>query len=342
MLKTLRSTSLVATALALTIALGGCAGQSQNSESTAAGGDGAFSAEVDSAYGTVAVSEEPERILVLDSSLVETLSILGEEPVVLSGEKSDLDDYPWIDYDGEFDADLYTAGDEISPEAVAAWEPDLILGNVWGINEQLYEQLSLIAPTYAGRYTQDEGGDTSWQENLADIAVLTGNDPSLVADAEAEYAAVLSEAADKLPGLKGKTFQLGVFSGEDQQMWLTEYANAPITGLGLTLGDGQPTGKDGDVAANAPKISLENVDQLDADVVFVVMIEAYDPEGKFQAAFEKDPRVPELPAAKNGTLVQLLGSQWYAVNPSTPASVEWWLDQVLPQLEASALNQSGQ
>ncbi|MGO2750457.1 MAG: ABC transporter substrate-binding protein [Pseudoclavibacter sp.] len=342
MLKTLRTTSLIATALALTIALGGCAGPSQDSEPSADGGDRASAAAVESAYGTVTVNGEPERIVVLDSSLLETLGILGEEAVVLNGEKSDLDDYPWIEYDGEFDAKLYTAGDEISPEAVAAWEPDLILGNVWGIDEQVYEQLSLIAPTYAGRYTQEEGGDTSWQENLADIAVLTGNDPSLVADAEAEYDAVLAASAAKLPGLQGKTFQLGVYSSEDQQLWLTEYANGPITGLGLTRGTGQPSGKGGDVAATAKKISLENIDQLDADVVFVVMIEAYDPEGKFQAAFEKDPRVPELPAAKNGTLVELLGSHWYAVNPSTPASVEWWLEQLMPQLEASALNQSGQ
>jgi len=341
MSKTLRPTSLVAPLLALALALAGCSSSTETEGPGSTGNSAAFPATVDTAYGDVTIEKKPERIVILDSSLAETLDVLGEKAIALAGEEADLDDYPWLEYDGEFDPKLWTADWNIAPEAVATWKPDLILGNVWSVDEKLYKQLSQIAPTYAGRYTQDEGGATSWQENLADIAVLTGHDSDVVTTAEADYDATLKAAAEKLPDLQGKSFQLGVLDGDDQQLWLTEYANDPIIGLGLSLGEGQPSGKDGSIAANAPKYSLENIDKLDADVVFIVTHDYADPEGEFRSALEKDPRVPELPAAKNGTLVYLYGSQWYAVNPPTPASVTWWLDEVLPQLEASALNQSG-
>lgn len=340
----LRRSPLVALVLALALTLAGC-GDSESAEDadrTATDAtSGTFPASVDSAYGKIPVDKKPERILVIDTALTETLDILGEEPIVVAGEEAELEDYPWLAYDGEFDPKLWTADWNVSPEAVASWKPDLILGNVWGIDEKLYTQLSQIAPTYAGRYTQADGGDTSWQENLADISTLTGHDEQAATEAEAAYDDMLQAAADKLPGLQGKTFQLAVLSAEDQQLWLTEYANGPITGLGLELGEGQPTGKKGSIAANAPKYSLENIDKLTADVVFVVTHEYADPDGEFMAAFEKDPRVPELPASKNGTLVHLYGPQWGAVNPPTPASVAWWLDEVMPQLEQSALNKKG-
>ncbi|MFT4299616.1 MAG: ABC transporter substrate-binding protein [Aeromicrobium sp.] len=335
MTTTTRTRSLTAFFLAAALALAGCSGSAED--------DGPGFATVDTAYGEITVDEKPERILVLDAAMVELLDVLGEEPLVVVGEKADLDDYPWLDYDGEFDPDLWDADWNISAEAVAEWEPDLIVGsNPWQIDEKLYEDLSEIAPTYAGRYTQAEGGATTWQESLADLATLTGHDDTVVDQAVAAYDATLAAAAEKLPGLQGKSFQLAVLSDEDQQLWLTEYANGPILGLGLTLGEGQPSGEGGENAAEAPKYSLENIDQLSADVVFLVTHEYVDPEGEFRASLEADPRVAELPAAQNGTLVYLKDTTWYAVNPPTPASVAWWLDQVMAQLEASALNQSGQ
>ncbi|MFT4217492.1 MAG: ABC transporter substrate-binding protein [Micropruina sp.] len=346
MSKPLRPTSLVALLLALTLALAGCSSSTATSTATADPGSTnqgvAFPVTVDTAYGKVTVEKKPQRIVVLVPEFLGHLALVGEKNVVTGGAPSDLDDMPWLTYEGEFDAKLFTADYSTSVEAVAAQKPDLILTNVWGSDAKEYKQLSQIAPTYVGRYTQDEGGANTWRESLADVVALTGHDPKILSDAEADYAATLKAAADKLPGLQGKTFQLGVLSREDQQLWLTEYANDPITGLGLRLGEGQPSGKDGSVAAKAPKYSMENIDKLNADVVFIVTHQYADPDGKFLASLKKDPRVPELPAAKNGTLVYLYGPQWGAVQEPTPASVKWWLGQVLPQLEKSALNQSGQ
>jgi iron complex transport system substrate-binding protein len=340
-----RATALIAGLVSVGLVLAGCSsdssdGASSDAPASEASSTGAFPVTIDAAYGDVTVEEKPERIVAVGTDWIGLLDILGEKPIAVSGEASDLDDYPWLQglYDGDFNADLFTAEGTDSPEAIAALEPDLILTSVWGVDEQLYERLSSIAPTYVGLETQDEGGDTSWQDNLTSLAALTGHDEKIVEETEAKYDAALSDAAATLPGLQGKTFQLGVLDGDDQQLWLTEYANEPIEALGLTPGDGQPTGEGDSVAANAPKYSLENIDQLSADVVFVVTHEYADPENAFRTAFEADPRVPELAAAKNGTLVYLYGPQWLAVNPPTPSSVQWWLDEVVPQLQASTLN----
>ncbi|MCZ4548547.1 ABC transporter substrate-binding protein [Gordonia rubripertincta] len=335
-----RATALLAGAVSVGLMLAGCASDSSDDATNGASSTGAFPVTVDSAYGDVTVDEKPERIVAMSLDWVGLLDILGEKPVAVSGEKSDLDDYPWLQgvYDGDFNPDLVTAEYTDSPEAIAALEPDLILTSVWGVDEQLYKQLSAIAPTYVGLKTQEEGGDTSWQESLTSLAALTGHDEKIVEETEAKYDAALSEAAAKLPGLQGKTFQLGVLSAEDQQLWLTEYANEPLEALGLTPGDGQPTGEGDNIGANAPKYSLENIDKFTADVVFIVTHEYADPGNKFRTAFEADPRVPELLAAKNETLVYLYGPQWLAVNPPTPSSVQWWVDEIVPQLEASALN----
>ncbi|WP_072803384.1 ABC transporter substrate-binding protein [Rhodococcoides yunnanense] len=340
-----RATALLAGLVSVGLVLAGCSSDSSDGASSDASGSsesstGAFPVTIDAAYGDVTVEEKPERIVAVGTDWIGLLDILGEKPIAVSGEASDLDDYPWLQglYDGDFNANLFTAEGTDSPEAIAALDPDLILTSVWGVDEQLYERLSSIAPTYVGLETQDEGGDTSWQDNLASLAALTGHDEKIVGETEATYEATLSEAAAKLPELQGKTFQLGVLDGDDQQLWLTEYANEPIEALGLTPGDGQPTGEGDSVAANAPKYSLENIEKFSADVVFIVTHEYADPENTFRTAFEADPRVPELAAAKNGTLVYLYGPQWLAVNPPTPSSVKWWVDQVVPQLEASTLN----
>lgn len=61
-----------------------------------------------------------------------------------------------------------------------------------------------------------------------------------------------------------------------------------------------------------------------------------DPEG--QAELEADPRVAELPAAQNGSLFYFDATMAGAINPVSPASLRWWLDEFVPQLEASPLN----
>lgn len=328
--------SALAAAVIAGLALTGCTTSSQ-AETDGSSNGGLFPVTIDTAYGEITVPEDPERILVLTTTYLELLPYLGESPIASPDDDESIETYsPWLvgTDRGEEDPSLLDADYLISPEAVANWEPDLILTDIWNADEALYGQLSQIAPTYVGIETDT---NTSWQDHLTALAALTGNDAAVTERIQADFDAALAESAGAVPGLAGASFQVAALGG-DEQLWLTEYANAPLLALGLVPGEGQPT--DGEEGATAPTYSQENVDQLTADVLFVAT-EHRDPEGAWRTALEADPRVAALPSSANGTFVYLTGPQWSAVNGGTPLSVRWWLDEILPTLEASALNQAG-
>lgn len=300
-----------------------------------------FPVTVDTAYGEISVKKDPERIVALNGRHLELLTVLDEVPIAFADYGADdaqfLASYPWLEgtYEGEADPELFTADYQPAPEAIAALDPDLILTTIWQTDETLYEQLSQIAPTYVGI---EADTNTPWQDDLAALAALTGHDEQVVADTESELDTALAAAAEDLPGLQGKTFYAAAL-GDGEQLWLTEYPAAPLLGLGMEPGEGQPV--EGSQAADAPTFSQENIDALTADVV-IIAAENRDPSGEFRAALEADPRLDALPASKNGTLLFLDSGQWNAVNGGTAASVIWWLEQIEPVLAKSALNQSGQ
>lgn len=338
-----RRPALLVASLATAVALAGCGGEKSESgddASTPAASDGAFPVTIDTAYGEVTVEERPERITVLTSTYLELLPYLDERPTVSSDDDETIETYlPWLgDADrGEVDTGLLDADWAPSPEAIAKWEPDLILTDIWNVDEKLYEQLSAVAPTYVGI---EDDTQTSWQDHLASIASLTGHDPAVVDEVEADLAADFAAAAERLPGLQGRSYVIPVF--KDNQFWPTEYGNAPLMALGLEPSARQPHG---DVTSgDVDTISRENMDQLDEDVVVVAASGAESAEtiDKLYASLRKDPRLGELPAVQNGTWLYLDGPQWSAINGGTPLSYRWWLDQVLPELERSALNQSAE
>lgn len=338
-----RTTALLVGLVSAALTLAGCSAETTAPNDTAAPSTDAagFPVTIETAYGEITVNEKPERIVALSGRHLELLTVLDEQPIAFADYTSDNDQllasYPWLDdtYEGEPDPKLFTADYQPSPEAIAALEPDLILTNIWQTDEQLYDQLSQIAPTYAGIESET---NTSWQDDLTALAALNGHDDQVVDDAESELDAALVAAAEKLPGLQGKSFYVAAL-GDGEQLWLTEYAVAPLLALGLVPGEGQPV--EGSQAADAPTFSQENIDQLTTDVVLIAA-ENRDPSGEFRAALEADPRLAELSASTNGTLIFLQPGQWNALNGGTAASLLWWLDQIEPVLEESALNQSGQ
>lgn len=341
-------TTLLTGAVAIALLLTGCASNSspgvEASTKPQTSGKGVFPVTINTAYGEITVSKKPERIFVFNTSNLEALSYVGEKPIAWSSGASTKDELSkwnhwWKDLATSIpdpDPRFYDMGQySLVAEAIAAIKPDLILADIWNVNEQVYKQLSQIAPTYVGIETKAQ---TSWQDNFAAIASLTGHDPKVVDKLETEVNAEFAAAAKRLSGLQGKTFLVAA-TDDKGVFWPTGYANQPILALGLKPAHNQPKTSG---TADSQKFSQENIEQADADVVFFVT-EHRDPSGETQRKLEADPRLKNLPAAKNGTLVFLSPvSLWSAINGGTPASYRWWLKQEpITQLEKSALNQSG-
>lgn len=329
-----RTTALLAGVLAVCAVLAGCAGSPAGEQETAAppARTAGFPVTIDTAYGEISVAAKPERIVALNGRHIELLDLLDEKPVAFTdyGATSAelLTSYPWMQgtFEGEADPALFVGGSEPSAEAIAAYQPDLILTTIWQTDETLYAQLSQIAPTYVG---VTAGSNTSWEDDLTALATLTGHDTAIVGTTQADLDAALAAAAQRLPGLQGTTFHLAILTGAEQ-LSMTEYGVQPILGLGLTPAEGQPA-----VGGGHADLSRENIDTLTGDVVFISTR-----SDDYVTALKADPRMATLPAARNGTLVYLDNPQWLAINGGTALSERWWLEQIVPVLEASVLNRS--
>lgn len=125
-----------------------------------------FPVTVEHELGTLELETAPQRIVALEYSFVDALLALGVEPVGMA-----KDDIP--PYLADEIADIPSVGSryELNLEAILAMEPDLILADL-SRNEEMYRQLSKIAPTavfdsYYGEY--DETLD-----QFQKIAVLVG------------------------------------------------------------------------------------------------------------------------------------------------------------------------
>lgn len=329
-----RASALLAALLVGTLALTACATgddntnrpADDNANTTAEG----YPVTIDTAYGEITLDKKPERIVVLTPQYVDLLTSIGEQPIATNtGDFADEDNffefYEWLDgkYDGEIDASLLNAEVQGVPEAIASYDPDLILGNVWSVPEDLYAQMSDIAPTYAGR---NPGAATDWEELLADLGVMTGKEAEATGAIDG-YEAEMLDAKTRLPGFEGRTFFTGHYINQEYNLGgLGIYPD-----LGMEPAEGQPL----EFSSNPISISLENIDQLTADVLAISV--HVDPTGKDE--LEADPRFAALPAVQNGTV---LWGDWQSARASAepgPASLSWYLESVVSQLEQSPLNQ---
>ena len=326
--------TLLAAATGAAVMIAGCGAASDpsspdaDSPTTDSVASAAFPVTVETEFGEITLTEKPEKVLVLgNASLGDALAALGEPPAFFGSgfadEQAFLAVSPWMDgLYGEYVDDLYDADWLPAAEHIAALSPDLIVIEAMWIDEPMHQQLSDVAPVYAA--------PTMWEDQLAELAVITGSpdqDKAVLEDIEAEFAA----GRERIPGLQGKTFlggsvtDTGGINTARDFFWF-------FGGLGLEPASNYPV-----APADNSEISAENLDQVTADVV---CLDIWGDDRR--AAFEADPRISEWPSSQNETMLVLqdvLGTAG-AANPG-PAALTWILERLLPALEATPLNQAG-
>ncbi|WOC13485.1 ABC transporter substrate-binding protein [Gordonia sp. MP11Mi] len=325
-----RAASLFAVLFAAVLAIAACGSDDSTATDDAAStGSGGFPVTVDTAYGEITVGKKPERVVALGGGAwSDFLSFTDVHPVAFSAtgnswpsdQEGLVNDYPWLNGAdiGTYDPNVVTAEWKASAEAIAAYQPDLILANSFAVDENMYKQLSQIAPTFVG---VSKGVD-DWRTTGKALGQLTGTSESIdgaIKQVDDAYAA----SRAKLPGVQGKTYEYGSFDG-------TQFAfgsGAWLEGFGLKPAANQVIG--------GSNVSLENLDQMNGDVLSV-----YVRDAKTEQALKADPRYAALPATKNGT-DHIFGTTFAnASNVAGPRSLLWVIDQFTPILEKSDLNKS--
>ena len=280
------------------------------------------------AYGETEVAVGPERVVSLDTQWTDVLLALDAPPVGHAADPTTADgSYPWRGDGLEGSEPIDVGGGaslSIPYEAVAALQPDLIVVSFGVQSESDYERLSAIAPTIP--LLGDEEVD-AWQD-MAEVAgrVLGDEEAAadLVAEAEAEAAAVREE----LPGLEGATVALANYVPGDAIYVVADPDDGSSTlfsQLGLEI---TPTILDrADGATGRVELSLENLDLLDSDVL-VLFTNGADP-GDI-------PGYDNLPAVRSGAVATLDHTDVTGLNTPTPLSIPWSLERIRPALEAAA------
>ncbi|MEM8922839.1 MAG: ABC transporter substrate-binding protein [Actinomycetota bacterium] len=157
------------------------------------GAGGAFPLTIDHKFGSTTLESVPERVVSVGYNEHDFLLALGVVPVGLRDWYGDQPNsvWPWgQDALGDASPGQVATEDGLDYEAIAAMEPDVIVGIWSGMTEEEYELLSEIAPVVAQSDDYVDYG-TPWQEQTMILGQVTDK----VAEAEAAVAAIDEQIA---------------------------------------------------------------------------------------------------------------------------------------------------
>ncbi|SNR82524.1 iron complex transport system substrate-binding protein [Geodermatophilus saharensis] len=316
----------LAVPLAVLVLSGGltaCGGAEHDDAASAAGpssSSDAFPVTIENRFGTTEIPAEPQRVVTVGFNDQDFVLALGVTPV---GERQLLGDYdatsrPWAE-DLLPAEDVPTVGsDEIDVEAVAALEPDLIVGVYSFMDEAVYDQLSGIAPTLA-QTDEYADGATPWQEQTLLTGRALGREDEaqqLVDDVEGRF----RQAVEENPGFSGSSIAVdltGVGSGH-YLLGADDLRTQFFTDLGFTVPDA------------STDVSQERLDLLEADVLAV---NGYDRDDA-----DADTLLSALDVVTEDRTVLLggySGDVSAALGFGSPLSLPYLLDEVVPALAAA-------
>lgn len=254
---------------------------------------GAFPRTVDHAAGSTRIDARPARVVaVTDGAELASLLALGVTPVGFGRRNDPLT--PWIAEAGGDDPAIerYDLAGEPNFELMAAWRPDVIVGQYGFVLEENIADFTAVAPTVATSFV-------GWRDNLRQAAAATGTDDraeDLIAELEAEIA----ETAERLAGTSVTTRWLFGFPDYLGQLNDRSPIGALLTEMGLpTLAPQEAEGEAADQIV--PERLGDSLAQADA----VVVLDFEDPEGDGDAALSEQALYRSAPAVAAGRVVRL-------------------------------------
>jgi iron complex transport system substrate-binding protein len=304
---------------------------SAGSDSTTTTASASFPVTVEHRFGSTTVEQEPERVAVVGLTEQDIVLELGVVPIATTewyGEQPSAV-WPWAQEKlGGAKPTVLSTADGFQFEKVASLEPDLIIGTNSGMTKEDYDKFSAIAPTVAGV----KGGTdyfSPWDQQTELVAAALGKaeqGKQLVQDVKDAYA----KSAAEHPDFEGKTatFIQNAFYDGKIYAYPEGLGTEFLEYLGFVI---NPKLKE----IKTPKgeqvgLSEERFDLADADV----MVFATEEEGDI-GALEKVPTFEKLGAVRDGRVVYTDDTLAGALYFTTPLSLKYSLDRLVPALEAA-------
>src|SRR3546814_17288130 len=192
--------------LALLACLGGLAACGDDGNDSASASDpdagGAFPVTIEHIYGTTVIPEAPERVVTAGFNDADYALAFGIVPVGVCDFIGTFEEEsrPWAQeaLDGVDPEKVSNPAGELSLEAIAAAQPDLILAYSY-LEKEEYETLAAIAPTVV-----EPSVGSLWDDHTRDVGRALGmsdRDDALVAEVGGTFAAA---RGDRPSGLEGE------------------------------------------------------------------------------------------------------------------------------------------
>lgn len=303
------------------------------------GGSDELLATVDTMFGPVEIPQPDDgelTVVALGWSDAEVALALGVQPVAV---------YDWMGFGedqngvGEWATDLFdtpptvlvNVSGEVDLEQIQGLNPDLILNVRSANDEQLFNDLSRIAPTVYG----PEGAPayaTAWRDQTQQIADALGQSDAgaaLIADVEADIA----DAAAANPEFEGLTAVVGTKFGDAYGAYVDGDARWDLLSeLGFVAPAEIEELDTGGGFFGA--VSLEQVLVFEADVAVLF------PIGYTLEELESDPLLASLDVVTEGRAVLLPpdGELSEAFSAASILSIPIALEGIVPQLAEAAAN----
>ncbi|MGJ9405987.1 ABC transporter substrate-binding protein [Nesterenkonia aurantiaca] len=325
----------IALAATAALLLSGCADSSEQEGGTEEGGGeaaqgaaGAYPASIETEFGEVTIEQAPERVVALGWGDAEVALDLGVEPVGASdwlGFEDPDGIGPWVQNPYSESPELLGTL-ELSYEAVAALEPDLILDVRSSGDQERFDRLSSIAPTVG---VAPEGANylTEPEEQVRMIAAALGQ-PETGEEMLAEQEDAFAAAAQENPEWEGQSVTVATRTAEG---WGAYTEADGRVGFLEDLGFEQnpeiaELGGEGEFSVN---ISDEQLELLDADLLlgFPIFIE--------ETEITEDAGWLSIPSVQDGRDLVITGDLANAFSLGTPEAQIYALEELAPEIEGT-------
>lgn len=244
---------------------------------------------VEHAMGSTTLEKAPQKVVILTNEGTEALLALGVTPV---GAVQSWTGDPWYDHiaDEMKDAEVVGLESEVNVEAIAALQPDLIIGNKMR-QEAIYEQLNAIAPTV---FAEDLRGN--WKNNFELYAKALNQEEKGKEVLEA-YETRIADLKEQLGDKLNMKVSMVRFMAGDVRI----YQKDSFSGVILDqLGFARPESQDVDEFA-IKGATKEQMPLMDGDILFYFTYETGDnAASELEKEWIEDPLFKNLEVAKKG------------------------------------------
>ncbi|MCS0788195.1 iron-siderophore ABC transporter substrate-binding protein [Cytobacillus pseudoceanisediminis] len=254
---------------------------------------------VEHAMGTTKLDKTPEKVVILTNEGTEALLSMGVTPV---GAVQSWTGDPWYEHIAEDMKDVQVVGteSEVNVEAIAALQPDLIIGNKMR-QEKIYDQLNDIAPTV---FAETLRGD--WKENFELYAKALNKEEEgkkVLADYDSRIQEIKTSLGDKI----NQEVSIVRFMAGDVRI----YHKDTFSGVILDqIGFARPESQNVDDFAekNATK---ERIPAMDGDILFYFTYETGDGEAsQLEKEWIEDPLFKNLKVTQEGNVHKVNDTIW--------------------------------